>query len=57
MDHSMLQCEEGWLGESFGTAEPLIANGDDLAARKLVRLESNRVGRLDGSIAEILQRR
>merc|ERR1719188_1891575 len=38
VDATSLHSEEGRLEESLGAPEPLVANGDDLAVRKLVRL-------------------
>merc|ERR1712088_512578 len=38
MDAAGFHSEEGWLEESLWAAETLIANGDDLAVGKLIRL-------------------
>merc|ERR1711862_279163 len=38
MDTASLHTKEGWLEESLRAAETLVANGDDLAVRKLIRL-------------------
>merc|ERR1712128_302402 len=38
VDSTGLHSKEGWLEESLGASEPLIANGDDLAVGKLVGL-------------------
>lgn len=38
VDAAGLHAQEGWLEEGLRTAEPLIANGDDLAVGELIRL-------------------
>lgn len=42
MDTARLETENGGLEESLGGAETLVANGDDLTVRKLVRLLKRR---------------
>merc|ERR1719343_584182 len=38
MDTTSFHSKEGWLEESLRAAEALIANGNDLTVRKLIRL-------------------
>ena len=62
MDSRLLHTEEGWLEESLGAAESLVADGDDLTVGKLVALlQGGALGRgghllleVEGNIAELL---
>merc|ERR1739844_516119 len=62
MDATGFHSKEGWLEESLRAAETLIANGDDLAVRKLIRLLKGSGGsssghlllEVKGNIAELL---
>merc|ERR1712098_947200 len=62
MDATGLHAKEGRLEESLGAPEPLIANGDDLAVRKLIGLLKGSGGsssghlllEVKGNIAELL---
>merc|ERR550534_3219786 len=62
MDAAGFHSEEGWLEESLRAAETLIANGDDLAIGKLIRLLKGGGGsgsghfllEVKGNIAELL---
>merc|ERR1719362_1680855 len=62
MDTARLHAKEGRLEEGLGGTEPLVANGDDLAVRKLVGLLKGSGGsggghlllKVQGNIAELL---
>merc|ERR1712142_214858 len=62
MDTTSFHSKEGRLEESLGAAETLIANGDDLAIGKLIRLLEGGGGsssghfllKVKGNIAELL---
>merc|ERR550534_3236966 len=62
VDATGFHSEEGWLEESLWAAETLIANGDDLAVGKLIRLLKGGGGsgsghfllEVKGNIAELL---
>merc|ERR1711923_223792 len=62
MDTAGLHAQEGRLEEGLGSAEPLIANGDDLAVGKLIGLlkgsggssSSHLLLKVKGNIAELL---
>merc|ERR1712224_1177763 len=62
VDATGLHSEEGRLEESLGAPEPLVANGDDLAVRKLIGLLQGGGGsssghlllEVKGNIAELL---
>merc|ERR550534_4710 len=62
MDAAGFHSEEGWLEESLRAAETLIANGDDLAIGKLIRLLKGGGGsgsghfllEVKGNVAELL---
>merc|ERR1719205_142467 len=62
MDATGFHSKEGWLEESLGTAETLVANGDDLAVGKLIRLLKGGGGsgsghlllKVKGNIAKLL---
>src|SRR4051794_16356593 len=38
MDTTALETQDAWLEEGLGSAETLVANGNDLAIRKLIGL-------------------
>merc|ERR1712076_58746 len=62
MDSASFHSEEGWLEESLWAAETLVANGDDLAVGKFIRLLKGGGGsgsghllfEVKGNIAELL---
>ena len=62
VDTTRFETKDGWLEESLWCTETLVANGDDLSIRKLVRLLERRAlaGSLDllleveGDVAELL---
>merc|ERR1719376_205863 len=62
VDATGFHSKEGWLEESLRAAETLIANGDDLAVRKFIRLLKGSGGsssghlllKVKGNIAELL---
>merc|ERR1719244_819252 len=62
MDSASFHSEEGWLEESLWAAETLVANGDDLAVGKFIRLLKGDGGsssghllfEVKGNIAELL---
>ena len=62
VDTAALEAEDGGLEESLGGAEALVADGDDLAVRKLVGLlEAGALGssldlllKVEGDVAELL---
>merc|ERR1719384_1146587 len=62
MDAARLHTKEGWLEEGFWSTESLVANGDDLTIRQLVRLLKGGGGsscghlllKVKGNIAELL---